>query len=43
MIAGPAKLRSRVCMNEFHVQAAVATAQSSRMPVLLMVPLRDMR
>ena len=30
-------------MNEFQVQAAVATAQSSRMPVLLMVPLRVMR
>jgi hypothetical protein len=31
---------SRVCMNEFHVHAAVATAHSSRMPVLLMVPLK---
>ena len=28
-MAGPAKLRSRVCMNEFHVQAAVATAQKA--------------
>ena len=30
-------------MNEFHVHAAVTTAQSSRMPVLLMVPLSVMR
>ncbi len=41
--AGPAKLRSCVCMKEFHVHAAVATAHSSRMPVLLTVPLSDMR
>src|SRR5579863_2445208 len=41
--AGPAKLMSRVCINEFHVQDAVSTAQSSKMPVLLMVPFRVMR
>ena len=43
MISGPATLRSCVCMNEFHVHAAVATAHSSRMPVLLTVPLSVMR
>src|ERR1700722_4658755 len=43
MIARPATLGSCACMNEFHVHAAVAMAQRSRMPVLLMVPLRDMR
>ena len=43
MIAGPTVLMSRVCRNEFHVHAAVATAQSSRMPVLLTVPLRVIR
>src|SRR5208337_426145 len=41
--AGPATVRSCVCMNWFHVHAAVAIAHSSRMPVLFTVPLSVMR
>ena len=41
--SGATVAKSCVCKNEFHVQAAVAMQHSSRMPVLLIAPLRVMR
>src|SRR5579863_5231120 len=42
-MAGPTKVMSCVLMNWVQVHAAVAIAQSSRMPVLLTVPSSVMR